>query len=84
MRNFFDLRATSFWSEVLARTHPLVILLYCLSYADQWYANLFGFLEKRQPLTGSTARQPQHPRRIILPDQWTVHVIVKWIAHAQH
>jgi hypothetical protein len=33
-----------------------VILLYCLSYADQWYANLFGFLEKRQPPTGSIAR----------------------------
>jgi hypothetical protein len=24
-----------------------VIFLYCLSYVDQWYANLFGFLENK-------------------------------------
>jgi hypothetical protein len=25
-----------------------VILLYCLSYADQWYVNLFGFLDDKR------------------------------------
>jgi len=26
----------------------IVIFLYCLSYADQWYINLFGFLENKR------------------------------------
>ena len=26
----------------------LVIFLYCLSYADQWYLNLFGFLDNKR------------------------------------
>jgi hypothetical protein len=26
----------------------LVIFLYCLSYIDQWYVNLFGFLENKR------------------------------------
>ena len=26
----------------------VVIFLYCLSYADQWYVNLFGFLANRR------------------------------------
>jgi hypothetical protein len=37
-------------SPVLFYLHELalgVILLYCLSYADQWYLNLFGFLANK-------------------------------------
>ena len=25
-----------------------MIFLYCLSYADQWYINIFGFLENKR------------------------------------
>jgi len=38
-------------SEVLFYLHQfalVVIFLYCLSYADQWYVNLFGFLANRR------------------------------------
>jgi hypothetical protein len=38
-------------SEVLFYLHQFalfVIFLYCLSYADQWYVNLFGFLSNRR------------------------------------
>jgi len=37
-------------SEVLFYLHQIalgVIFLYCLSYADQWYINLFSFLENK-------------------------------------
>jgi hypothetical protein len=38
-------------SAVLFYLHEfalIVIFLYCLSYADQWYLNLFGFLENKR------------------------------------
>jgi hypothetical protein len=38
-------------STVLFYLHQLallVILAYCISYADQWYINLFGFLENKR------------------------------------
>jgi hypothetical protein len=38
-------------SEVLFYLHQFalgVIFLYCLSYADQWYVNLFGFFANRR------------------------------------
>jgi hypothetical protein len=37
-------------SEVLFYLHQIalvVIFIYCLSYADQWYINLFSFLENK-------------------------------------
>jgi hypothetical protein len=37
-------------SEVLFYLHQIalgVIFLYCLAYADQWYINLFSFLENK-------------------------------------
>lgn len=37
-------------SEVLFYLHQIalvVIFVYCLSYADQWYINLFSFLENK-------------------------------------
>lgn len=33
---------------VLHQIALFVIFLYCLSYVDQWYVNLFGFLENKQ------------------------------------
>ena len=38
-------------SAVLYYLHELallVILAYCISYADQWYINLFGFLDNKR------------------------------------
>jgi hypothetical protein len=38
-------------STVLFYLHEfalIVIFFYCLSYADQWYLNLFGFMEDRR------------------------------------
>ena len=38
-------------SAVLFYLHQfalVVIFLYCLSYADEWYVNLFGFLENKR------------------------------------
>ena len=38
-------------SAVLYYLHEfalVVIFFYCLSYADQWYLNLFGFMENRR------------------------------------
>jgi len=38
-------------SDVLFYLHQfalIVIFLYCLSYVDQWFVNLFGFLENRK------------------------------------
>jgi hypothetical protein len=29
----------------------LVIFVYCLSYFDQWYVNVFGFLENKRTLS---------------------------------
>ena len=37
--------AVLFWLHEFALA---VIFLYCLSYADQWYLNLFGFLENKR------------------------------------
>jgi hypothetical protein len=55
--------AISFWSEALKYFYEksgstilfclhqfalLVLLLYCLSYADQWYLDLFSFLDNKR------------------------------------
>jgi hypothetical protein len=37
-------------SPILFYIHQLalfVLFIYCLSYVDQWYVNLFGFLENK-------------------------------------
>ena len=56
MRNFVLVGGLKYFyeksgSEVLFYLHQFalfVIFLYCLSYADQWYVNLFGFLSNRR------------------------------------
>ena len=61
-----------------------VILLYCLSYADQWYVNVFGFLEDRR-LAHWLNRIFNFGLTIVLLGLigWAAHVIVGEIAHAQ-
>ena len=56
LRNFVLVGALKYFAEksnstVLTHLHEfaqIVIFLYCLSYADQWYLNIFGFLENRR------------------------------------
>jgi hypothetical protein len=61
-----------------------VILLYCLSYADQWYVNVFGFLEDRR-LAHRLNRLVNVGVAIVLLVLIgrAAHVIVGEIAHAQ-
>jgi hypothetical protein len=56
LRNFVLVGGLKYFAEksgstVLVYLHEfalLVLLLYCLSYADQWYVNLFSFMENRR------------------------------------
>ena len=56
LRNFVLVGGLKYFAEksgspVLFYLHEFalgVIFLYCLSYADQWYLNLFGFLEDKR------------------------------------
>ena len=56
LRNFVLVGGLKYFAEksgstILFYLHELalvVILLYCLSYADQWYINLFNFLENKR------------------------------------
>jgi hypothetical protein len=92
LRNFVLVGGLRYFAErsgspVLWTLHGIalfVILLYCLSYADQWYVNVFGFLEDRRLahwlnriLNVSIAVV------LLLVIGWAAHVIVGEIAHAQ-
>ena len=61
-----------------------VILLYCLSYADQWYVNVFSFLEDRR-LAHWLNRLVNFTLAFALLGMiwWAADVIVGEIAHAQ-
>ena len=56
LRNFVLVGGLKYFAEksnsiVLTHLHEfaqIVIFLYCLSYADQWYLNFFSFLENRR------------------------------------
>ena len=56
LRNFVLVGGLKYFAEksnstVLTYLHEfalLVILAYCISYADQWYINLFGFMQDRR------------------------------------
>lgn len=56
LRNFVLVGGLKYFAEksdstVLFYLHEfalLVIFFYCLSYADQWYINLFGFLDNKK------------------------------------
>jgi hypothetical protein len=74
-------------SSVLFYLHEFaigVILLYCLSYADQWYLNLFSFLSNRQ-LAHILNRAVNVGIAIVLflVIRWGANIIVAEISHAQ-
>jgi hypothetical protein len=54
LRNFVLVGGLKFFAEksnsaILLYLHALIVLfLYCLSYADQWFINLFSFLDNRR------------------------------------
>jgi hypothetical protein len=74
-------------SEVLFYLHQFalaVIFLYCLSYADQWYVNLFCFLHNRR-LAHWLNRTVNITIAVVLflVIRWGVSLIVAEISHAQ-
>lgn len=92
LRNFVLVGALKYFSEksgssVLSYLHEfalLVILLYCLSYADQWYVNLFGFLENR--LVAHWLNRTVNialALALFLLIRWGVSIVVAEISHAQ-
>ncbi len=74
-------------SAVLFYLHEfalIVIFLYCLSYADQWYLNLFCFLEdKRLAHWLNRALNFSVAVALFLVIRWGASVIVAEISHAQ-
>jgi hypothetical protein len=92
LRNFVLVGGLRYFAEksgsaVLWTLHMIalfVILLYCLSYADQWYVNVFGFLEDRR-LAHWLNRILNISIAVVLlfVIGWAAHVIVGEIAHAQ-
>jgi hypothetical protein len=92
LRNFVLVGGLRYFAErsgsaVLWTLHGIalfVILLYCLSYADQWYVNVFGFLEDRR-LAHWLNRILNISIAVVLlfVIGWAAHVIVGEIAHAQ-
>jgi hypothetical protein len=74
-------------SAVLFYLHEfalVVIFSYCLSYADQWYLNLFGFLEnKRVAHWFNRTVNFGVAAALFLLIRWGASVIVAEISHAQ-
>lgn len=74
-------------SAVLFYLHEfalVVIFLYCLSYADQWYLNLFSFFENK-PLAHWLNRTVNIGLAValFLMIRWGASIIVAEISHAQ-
>ena len=62
----------------------VVIFLYCLSYADQWYINLFGFIEnKRVAHWLNRAFNFSIAALLFFIIRWGASLIVAEISHAQ-
>ena len=80
-------RAEKSGSTILFYLHTfalVVILLYCLSYADQWYINLFSFLEnKRLAHILNRAVNFGAAVALFLIIGWGASLIVAEISHAQ-
>ncbi|MFO7478475.1 MAG: hypothetical protein R6X03_09050 [Methyloceanibacter sp.] len=91
LRNFVLVGALKYFYEtsgstVLLYLHEfalVVIFLYCLSYADQWYINLFGFLEnKRRAHWLNRAVNFGVAAGLFLLIRWAASIIVTEISHA--
>jgi hypothetical protein len=73
--------AVLFWLHEFAL---VVIFFYCLSYADQWYLNLFGFLhDKRLAHWLNRAVNIGVAIGLFLLIRWGASIIVAEISHAQ-
>jgi hypothetical protein len=72
-------------SEVLFYQFALgAIFLYCLSYADQWYVNLFGFLANRRVAHWlNRTVNITIAVMLFLVIRWGASLIVAEISHAQ-
>jgi hypothetical protein len=74
-------------SAVLFYLHQfalVVIFFYCLSYADEWYVNLFGFVEnKRSAHWLNRAVNFGIAAALFLMIRWAASVIVAEISRAQ-
>jgi hypothetical protein len=74
-------------STVLFYLHEFalgVIFLYCLAYADQWYINLFCFLENKQIAHWlNRAINFGIAAALFLLIRWGASIIVAEISHAQ-
>jgi hypothetical protein len=92
LRNFVLVGGLKFFyeksgSEVLFYLHQfaiVVIFLYCLSYADQWYINLFSFLENRRLAHRlNRAVNLSLAAMLFVLIWWAAGLIVAEIAHSQ-
>lgn len=92
LRNFVLVGGLRFFAEksgsaILWTLHGIalfVIVLYCLSYADQWYVNVFGFLEdKRLAHRLNRVVNIGAAAALLFVIWWAADVILDEIAHAQ-
>src|SRR5262245_78053 len=84
LRNFVLVGGLKYFYEKSGTRAGGVIFFYCLSYADQWYVNLFGFLKDRR-LAHWLNRAVNFgiAAALFLAIRWGVSVIVAEISHAQ-
>ena len=91
LRNFVLVGALKYFYEtsgsaVLFYLHEfalVVIFFYCLSYADQWYLNLFGFLENKRIAHGlNRAVNFSIAIVLFLLIRWGASIVVAEISHA--
>ena len=93
LRNFVLVGGLRYFAEksgstilwVLHAFALFVILLYCLSYADQWYVNVFGFLDDRRHAhwLNRAVNMGIAIGLLLGSIWWAADVIVAEIAHAQ-
>jgi hypothetical protein len=92
LRNFVLVGGLKYFAEksgstVLFYLHEfalIVIFLYCLSYADQWYVNLFSFMEDKRLAHGlNRAVNIGIAAGLFLMIRWGSSIIVAEIFHAQ-
>lgn len=81
LKYFYEKSGSAVYLHELAL---VVLFFYCLSYADQWYVNLFGFLEdKRRAHWLNRTVNFGIAVALFFAIRWGVSVIVAEISHAQ-